>query len=352
MDLYKARRDYTDKLGRTWKWNGTKYVYQRKGTSAVRTKSDKTTASRGVSLAQRIRDAKTDVLLSERMLMHARSVPHADMEHYEKRLRETQAHLKALQTGMHISQEDHKGRRALWDEEKDKASHETAWHKKQRTARAKRDTEFGDFRAQMRAREKLVAEVLKKPVATLAEFNRKILSKLRPGWQMMRAREGYFYAVKEGKGGGVTSGEYVYRYSDLQPKEWYDRISQLIDREEEHYQSSEVRKELMPHGGDVSQPAKIAKKVVLPPSVVQKVYKPNPAFRGGKKFTAGDRVAAKNWKERHGFVQWVDDRQGLVSVRFPGEAPGKPNSYIVVPQNTVVKVVGEKGISTLFPPKR
>ncbi len=34
LPMSKARKDYTDKLGRTWKWNGTKYVYQRKGTSS------------------------------------------------------------------------------------------------------------------------------------------------------------------------------------------------------------------------------------------------------------------------------------------------------------------------------
>lgn len=66
-----------------------------------------------------------------------------------------------------------------------------------------------------------------KPARTLAEFNRRVLPKHWPGWDLVRDPHGYFYLT----GRGVTSGIYVYRFADLNEKSWLEEIADVIRAE-------------------------------------------------------------------------------------------------------------------------
>ncbi len=66
----------------------------------------------------------------------------------------------------------------------------------------------------------------------------------------------------------------------------------------------------------------------------------------------GDQVAQFTSPSRHGFVQWIDRKKRLVSVRYEDH---KQYGYVVVNPEKLIKrkgVQGIRGISTLWPPKK
>ena len=66
----------------------------------------------------------------------------------------------------------------------------------------------------------------------------------------------------------------------------------------------------------------------------------------------GDQVAQFTSPSRYGFVQWIDRKKRLVSVRYEDH---KQYGYVVVNPEKLIKrkgVQGIRGISTLWPPKR